>query len=626
MNALKTKRIGISLILILTVISYYPVFQAGFIGFDDSSYVTQNDWVKAGFTWEGVRWAFTQFYSANWHPLTWLSHMLDCEIYGMNATGHHVSNLILHIANSIVLYLLFYQLTGAPYKSLALGLLFALHPLHVESVAWIAERKDVLSTFFGLLCLLAYYRYTQNFDKKYYCLTIVLLSLSLMSKSMLVTMPFLLIILDLWPLKREDRHRFKDKYLLCIPIIPSCVNTFFAQLEGQSIKSLTDISFADRIMNAFISIVTYMHKTFWPDKLSVLYPYPEQLNVWVAIFCLILLLFLLILGLYFFSKMPFFLTGYMWFIIALMPVIGIIQIGNQSMADRYTYVPHIGLFWAIIWTVSSFSKKTLYNQFLAAAFCLAVIGLGYKTYYQTQLWKNEKTLFQQAINNTKNNYIAHNNLGTYLTDPKEALKQYERCIKINPEFIIGHVNKGNSLLSIGKIKEAEQLYKSLLEDEPYHTYVNWALAELYYQQHQLKEALQCYYDALKKADDCGPIYKRIAQIFRESGKLIESQFFYKKALDLNPLSPAIHYEYGCLLISLKQDMKAMSHLKRAIELRPDDAMAHNRLSEVYEKNNQIDKAWFHIRIARHLAPENVEISEAFQNIHKIFFGGNQIHP
>jgi len=546
MSMNRTKQIGAALILILTIISYQPVFQADFIEYDDPEYVTQNDWVKAGITWEGFQWAFTQFYAANWHPLTWLSHMLDCEIYGMNPIGHHATSLMFHIANSILLYLLFFQMTGKPYKSLAMGLLFALHPLHVESVAWISERKDVLSTFFGLLCLLSYNRYIQNFEKKYYYLTIAGLCLSLMSKSMLVTMPFLLIILDIWPLKRTDCNRFKDKLPMFIPIAGSCINTFIAQLDGQSVNSLSDVSISERILNTFISIVQYIYKTIWPDNLSFLYPYPEQINVWLALLCLLILVGILIAGIHVFSSMPFLLTGYMWFIVALLPVAGIIQIGTQSMADRYMYIPHIGLFWAVIWTFSSLFKKQLYNRILTAFFCIVLIGLACKTFYQAQVWKNGKSLFQQAINNTTNNYIAHNNLGACLTNPMESLAQFNRSIEINPKYITSHINRGKCLLSMGRINEAKNVYQSILNDKPTHIQANMALAEFYFQQHQLKKALQCYYNALKEADHLSVVYYNIGKIFKEFGKLVESEFFYSNALNLNPLSPVLNYEYGQL--------------------------------------------------------------------------------
>jgi tetratricopeptide (TPR) repeat protein len=614
MNQNKTKYVGIAVIIIMTVISYFPIFQADFVGFDDPEYVTQNDWVKAGLTWEGVKWAFTTVYSANWHPLTWLSHMLDCEIYGMNASGHHISNVLLHIANSVLLFLIFFQITQEFYKCLAMGVLFAMHPLHIESVAWVAERKDVLSTFFGLWCILAYYRYIQRFEKKYYYLMIVGLCLSLMSKSMLVTMPFLLIILDVWPLKRTDNMRFKDKWPLFIPVMISCMITCFAQFKGQSINSLSVVSISDRVLNAFISSVTYIYKTIWPHKLSFLYPYPEQLNVWLAFLCLIVLVVICMVGIRVFSNMPFLLTGFMWFLVSLIPVIGIVQIGTQSMADRYTYVPHIGLFWAIIWSISHLFNKKRHHQVLVFVLCFVIIGLGCKTYSQIQYWKNGETLFRQAIKHTKNNYIAHNNLGACLTNPMESLKHFNQSIQINPGYIIGHINKGNCLFSMGKIKEAALVYQSILKNAPYHTQANMALAELYYHQNQLKQALQCYHHALKNADNCFPIYYRIAQIFQESGKWIEAQYFYSHALQLNPLSSETHYAYGTLLISRNQIKKAISHVKRALELDPDDTKAHNSLSELYARNGQMDKAFYHISIARKLAPENSTILKNFQTI------------
>jgi len=614
MNINNTKRIGIAFILILTIIVYTPVFQANFIGFDDPIYITKNDWVKAGLTWKGIQWAFTHFYSGNWHPLTWLSHMIDCEIYGMNASGHHVSNLIFHLMNSILLYLFFFQATGEQYKSLAMGLFFALHPLHVESVAWISERKDVLSTFFGLLSLLAYLRYINNYEKKYYYYMLVGLCLSLMSKSMLVTMPFLLMILDVWPLKRTDRNRIKDKLPVFFLVIPFCIITCFAQHDGQSISSFSDVSLSDRIFNAWISSATYIYKTILPTHLAFLYPYPEQHNILLAILCLLILLLIFITGFCVFSHMPYLITGFIWFIVALLPVIGIIQIGTQSMADRYTYIPHIGLFWAIIWTLSRLSKKNYYHQILIIVFCFVLMGFACKTYLQAKCWKNGQTLFKQAIKNTKNNYIAHNNLGGCLTNPMEQLEQFNRSIEIYPKYITGRINKGNCLLSMGKIKEAAMIFQTILKDEPNHIQANLALAELYYQQHQIKKALQCCHNALKNAGDSGYIYFKIAQIFIESGKLTEAQFFYRNALRVNPFSSVLHKEYGYLLVLLKQYPKAMSHFKQTVKLNPNDAKAHHFLSIIYTRDNQINKAYYHAKIAQNLAHEDNEISKHFQKV------------
>lgn len=580
MNVNKKKIIGIAFIVIITTLSYLPVFNADFIEFDDPDYITQNDWVKAGITSEGIHWAFTQFYAANWHPLTWVSHMLDCEFYGMHPTGHHLSSLIFHIANSILLYLLFFYATNAPYKSLAMGLFFAIHPLHVESVAWISERKDVLSTFFGLLCILQYYHYIQNFEKKYYYLMILFLCLSLMSKAMFVTMPLLLIILDIWPFKRTDTRRFKDKFPLFIPIIPTCLNTLIAQLEGDAIYSLSDVSLSNRLLNAFISHVQYIYKTIWPNHLSFLYPYPEQVNVWPAILCLFFILVMMITAYSFFSKMPFLLTGYMWFIVSLLPVIGIIQIGPQSMADRYTYVPHMGLFWAITWTLDSVMSKRPHRQLLFGIFCIAFIGFACKTYHQAQFWQNGKILFQQAVLNTKNNDIAHSNLGACLTNPTEAMEQFNLSLEINPKNMAARINKGSCLLSMEKTRDASRVFHSILKDSPNHPQANIALADMYYQQHQYKKALLYYKHALEHAQNCSSIYLKMAHVFQDSGKLIESQFFYRKALKLNPLSSVIHCEYGCLLKSLQDFRDAAFHVKRAIELNPDNEKAHHCLNEL----------------------------------------------
>jgi len=610
----------IGCIVILTIALYGPVFEADFCGFDDQLYVTQNDWVRAGLTPDGIYWAFSRFHSSNWHPLTWISHMIDCEVYGMNAAGHHASNVILHIMNSILLFVFFSKATGHWFRSFALSLLFAIHPLHVESVAWIAERKDVLSTFFGLFCLLAYYAYIQNFEKKFYYLMILCLCMSLMSKSMLVTMPFLLIILDIWPLKRTDANRFKDKLPLLIPVGVSGLVTYFAQLSGKSVNLLSVVPLSDRIMNANISIINYIWKTIWPVKLSVLYPYPDPIHFGFAIFCFCLVLIIFFTGLYLYSQMPFLFTGYLWFLIALLPVIGIIQIGTQAMADRYTYIPHIGLFWAIIWTASEWVQKSFHKKIMIVVFCLSIIGFACRTYDQTKFWKNGETLFRQAITNTHNNYIAHNNLGACLKAPKESLAEFNKSIAINPNYILGRLNRGKCLFTMDKIHEAILAFKEILDQKPHHSKANIALAEIYRQKQEWKKAIHYYQSALINADDCGPIYFQIAQIFQKIGQLKDAQNFYSQALSVHPLSPVIHYEYGHILVSSKQFIEAIDHFKRAIELKPDFAKAYNSLGALYAWNNQLNKAFEYIAIARRLAPEDDTIVENYTKIREKISG------
>ena len=616
----KIKCIGIILIVLLTTIAYFPLFEADFIEFDDRLYVTKNDWVRAGMTWSGTVWAFTQFHSANWHPLTWLSHMLDCEIYGMNATGHHISSLILHIMNSILLFLFFSQVTGAYHRSCILALLFALHPLHVESVAWIAERKDVLSTFFGLLCLMTYSRYVQTFHKKHYYYCFACLCLSLMSKPMLVTMPVLLIILDVWPIQRTDDKKYQDKMLLFIPVIGVALMTFLAQYQDKAVNPLSDLGLMPRVLNALTAIGTYLIKTAWPTNFSVLYPHPGySIHFGPAIFWFIFLICLLIIGMYRLKQMPFLLTGILWFLISLMPVIGIIQVGSQAMADRYTYIPHIGLFWAIIWMVSQIAKTKIRQYFAYAGLIICLAVCASKTFYQASVWKKPETLFIQAIENTHNNYLIYNNLGVLAYEKlshERALRYFEKSLEIRPNFIDCLLNKAKCLVFMKRFDDGMKAYQSILAVDSKNIDAYLGLAEIYRCQRKYLQALTQCQHALKYSSQPEKIYMKIAYIFDKIGNYKSSAYYFKQLLRITPLSPKNHYEYARILVKLKQFHRAIRHYKRAIALNPKFAKAYNNLGTLYARNNQLGKAYEYFAIALKLSPSNARVIKNYNKIRK----------
>jgi len=619
MNRLLKNQILISslFIILLTIIAYLPIFQAEFVEFDDRLYVTQNDHVRAGLTKESIYWAFTHFHSANWHPLTWLSHMLDCELYGMNPFGHHLTNLLLHITNCILLYLFFLYATKAQWCSLALALLFAIHPLHVESVAWIAERKDVLSTFWGLLCLMAYRKYAQTFQKRDYFWMFTCLCLSLMSKPMLVTLPILMVILDIWPLNRRDNNRYKDKLPLLIPVMGISMVTYIAQFQDKAVNSFSSICLEARILNALISYGKYLSKTIWPANLAVLYPHPgNTVPIFPAICYLILLTSLFFACLYAFKKMPFLFTGYLWFLIALLPVIGIIQVGSQSMADRYTYVPHIGLFWAIVWGFASFTraKKPFWGKTILT---IVLICFVLKTYDQTRYWQNATKLFNQAIANTQNNYLIHCNLGVCAYEnfkPEEALIHFNNGLAIRPQFYTCRLNKAKCLLYLGRIDAAESEYQVVLEQSPENVGAQLGLAEIYKRRQQYQMALAHCQKALKASNEPEKIYAKIAQIFEKDQKYTQAAYYYHQAITINPLSAVNHYDYARMMVSLQKNHKAFSHFNQAIDLNPNFAEAYNSLGALYAWDNQLPKAYEYISIAYQLSPENQNILKNYRKI------------
>ena len=400
----KIKLLIVLLLTIITIAAYRQLTECDFISFDDNLYVTENRQVQSGITIEGIVWAFTTFYAGNWHPITWLSHMLDCELYGLNPMGHHWTNLLFHMANTLILFLIFQKMTGAIWKSAFVAALFAIHPLHVESVAWVAERKDVLSALFSLLIIIAYYRYVNIPNISNYLLIILFLSLGLMAKPMLVTMPFVLLLLDFWPLKRLNLSLqgsqtsnlmplIQEKIPLFILVTVSIILTFLAQQSRGAVQSLELTPINYRIANALIAYSDYLIKAIWPHNLSVFYPHLGiNQPIWKVVSSTLFLIGTCFLAIKGSKKYPYILVGLLWYIITLVPVIGLIQVGAQSMADRYTYIPLTGLFIIFTWGMHDLlSKNERYlNSILSLSAVIIISALSLISFNQVKHWKNNK--------------------------------------------------------------------------------------------------------------------------------------------------------------------------------------------------------------------------------------------
>ena len=498
--ALNNKYLICFMLAIVTLAVYWQVGNSAFVNYDDPTYVTDNQDVRAGLTAESVTWAFSTTHGGNWHPLTWLSHMLDCQIYGLNPRGHHYTNLLFHILNTILLLLVLQKMTGALWKSALVAALFALHPLHVESVAWVAERKDVLSTFFWMLTVGVYVLYVENPGVKKYLLTILLFALGLMAKPMLVTLPFVLLLLDYWPLGRfqikklgtaqssdgtspkdtrnekrkspkgpaKDAVRSKKntesgyRWSLALPLIwekiplfviavASSIVTFFAQQSGGAVRSLEALPFTVRISNALVAYISYIGKTIWPFHLAVFYPHPGMLAGWKIAGACLLLLSISFMAIRALRLYPYFTVGWLWYLGTLVPVIGLVQIGSQAMADRYTYVPLIGIFIIIAWGIFDLAAGWRYRkEGVAVVSASLLLILMVMTWFQLQHWSNSITLFKHAINVTENNLTAHYNLGLALVKNArmdEAIDHFTRALQINPDNANSHKNLGNAMAS-----------------------------------------------------------------------------------------------------------------------------------------------------------------------------------
>ncbi len=454
---------------------------AQFVNYDDNNYVLVNDYVPHGLTWRGIAWAFTTFYHSNWHPLTWISFMLDAHLFGLNPAAFHGMNLLFHAANTLLVFLVLLRMTGGFWQSLAVGILFAIHPLHVESVAWVSERKDVLSTFFMLLAIGAYGRYSAHSEKKgQLYLVIILFALALLTKSMPVTLPLLLLLLDHWPLGRIPVNAgwiiqrkvlgtlVLEKLPLFMLSLFAGVMTMLAQKHSGAMGDLTAFPFTDRLVNAIWSYWNYIVKMVWPAELAVFYPY-AAVPAWKLALSGSLLLALTVLSVIQRNGRPYLIVGWFWYLISFLPVIGLIQVGTPAMADRYTYIPLIGLFIIIAWGLGEWARgrvrKIALGVFaVSVLFCL--IGL---TQRQVGFWQNSLTLFYHTLNITRDNYVIHRNLGmVYNTQKrfKEATEEFVKSIRIKPNTLESFNDFGNDLAKKGGLEDALACYAAVLEIRP----------------------------------------------------------------------------------------------------------------------------------------------------------------
>jgi hypothetical protein len=472
----KTTAYAISVLAMLIMAAYWPVLDAGFVNFDDPSYVSANRHIAAGISADSLRWAFTSFYSYNWHPLTWISHMLDIRLFGLNPMGHHLVSLLFHIANSILLFVLFKRMTGATGRSFVLAGLFALHPLHVESVAWIAERKDVLSTFFCFLTMLSYAGYARNRQGASYICSLLLFTAGLMAKPMLVTLPFVLLLIDYWPLGRLRRDK-ETLSALAIEKLPflllaaiSSIITFHAQSSGGAVH--TDTPFLLNAANAAESYLRYILQMLWPAGLAVFYPLdPSRVQLWRGAVGLIVLVGVTVAALRLTRRFPYCAVGWLWYVGTLLPVIGLLKFGTHAMADRYTYIPLIGLFIVAVWGTADLAERLAAPKaalIAGTAFLLALCTL--LTNLQTRIWRDSATLFSHALASTTNNWLAHRNMAETLARQgrfAEALQQITESLRIKPEPL-GYVTEGGLNLELGNYSAAVTSCRNAVSLSPTH--------------------------------------------------------------------------------------------------------------------------------------------------------------
>ena len=566
---------GVCVLLVLAVLLIYgQTFRHQFVNFDDDQYVYANPQVQQGLTWSGLAWAFQTTYASNWHPLTWLSLMLDLELFGPGPAGPHVINALLHAANAVLLFLLLRRLTGALWPSAFVAALFAFHPLHVESVAWVTERKDVLSGLFFLLTLLCYEkavtsggrRVTRNDEpnasrvtchtSRYYWLAVLSFALGLMSKPMLVTLPFVLLLLDYWPLGRFTtydtdpcrvlaihrslrftiRHSTAEKIPFFVLSAASCVVTLLAQKAV--VQPLAHISLGMRLVNATVSYVRYLYKMFWPVNLAIPYPHHGYWPLGVFAVSATLILAAVIVVIQFHRKFPFLITGWFWYLGMLVPAIGLVQVGMQSTADRYTYLPLIGAFILLAWGAGEMFKR--WRLPTPAIWCFAMLVLAacmLRTMDQLQYWKTSETLFRHAVTVTKGNSIAYYNLGEYYFNTgrlDEAIDSYRQAIRIRPGYDDALNNLGAALAARGELDEAVARIRDSIHYCPDKADAFYNLGNVFIMQHKLDEAANAYTEALRLKPDYPQAHNNLANVLLMQGHRDAAVQHYREVLRLNP--------------------------------------------------------------------------------------------
>ena len=580
--------LGLALIII---VPFYQTSQFKFVIYDDSRYILGNKNIQAGFDRSSVSWAFTTLFASNWQPLTWLSLMLDSKIYGTNAGGYHLTNMLFHQVNTLLLFLILVRMTGGLWKSGFVAALFAVHPLHVESVAWVMARKDVLSTMFWLLTIAAYAHYADNLSLKRYVWVFIAFGLGLMSKPMLVTLPFVLLLLDYWPLRRFQEGAFIPGRRLILEKIPLIALSAFisaitihAQGSSGALKPFGDIGLSERIANAVVSYGGYVAKMLWPLNLACFYSYPTSFPISVVLLYLTFLGAASFFSFRYIRTAPYLAMGWLWYLITLLPVIGIIQVGSQAMADRYTYIPLIGLFITIAWGVPDLLKENLfYRYFIPVAAGTTIMLLVILTFKQTGVWKDSVALFEHAIAVTEENYVAHNNLGSYLMRHKrfaEAASHFEKVVKIKPD------------------------------DEKYLNNLGIAL----FRQNRYDEAMTYYLRAIAISPRFADSYYNAADVCLFSGRDNEALEYYRKGLSLRPGNAVAENNVGEILIRQGKLDEAIIYLRAAIKHHPDYAVARNTLAVVLTRKNQISEAIAELNEAVRINPQ---YTEAINNLSKL---------
>ncbi|MBF0336893.1 MAG: tetratricopeptide repeat protein [Nitrospirae bacterium] len=574
-------------LLLLTLVVYYRVGFNDFINCDDPQYVTDNHMVNTGLSVDGMLWAFKTTFFVNWHPLTWLSHMLDVSVFRLNPGGHHLTNLIIHMINTVLVFYVLLRMTAERWRSAFVAAMFAVHPLTVESVAWVSERKNVLCTMFWLLTMIAYHNYVRQDDTdtpshkgrgikiRIYMLVLLLFALALMAKPMAVTLPFVLILMDVWPLKRFTYPRIAEKIPLFVLSGISSMITYVVQREAHAVQPLSMLPLANRVFTATVNYVQYLYMMINPTKLAIFYPYPYNMPLWKPCAAFALLLVITIYALVSGPRRPYLIIGWLWYVGTMVPVIKLVQTGREAIADRYTYVPLIGIYIIMAWGSAELLQNSRFKKpVLTIIAAVLIVFYGSLTWAYTGHWKNSLTLFKHAIDAVENNYQAYNNYGNALIDNDrlgESIGYFARGIELKPDSAELRGSMGDALTRQGKFEEAMIHY---VRSQPLMFFDGEAL-----------------------------LRKRFGLIYLKRKNYKDAVIYLNKSLDIHPRDTEVLNNLGIALMGLDRVKEAVDAFTRAVDIAPQSASMHKNLAYALRKAGRDEEAQAHMLQAQRLGGE-----------------------
>jgi protein O-mannosyl-transferase len=576
----------ICLLLVAAVlVAYLQVRHFDFVSYDDPDYVTENPHVRAGLTWENMGWAFGSSFTGNWFPLTWLSHMLDCQLFGLDSGWHHLTNVWIHIASTLLLFTFLRRATGTRWLSAMVACLFALHPQHVESVAWIAERKDVLSGLCFMLTLWAYAAYVTRPGRGRYALVLGAFCCGLMAKSMLVTVPIVLLLLDQWPLKRGIRIR--EKLPLVALSMAASIATFLVHRQAGATASFDLVPMTARFENMLVSYAVYILKTFWPADLAVFYPYSRNSLAVPAAFAGIGLAVITVLAVRWFSRRPYLAVGWFWYLVTLLPVIGLVQVGAQARADRYTYIPTIGLSIALVWGAAEvLTSWPRLRIALALALCSACLVL---TWLQVRFWRDGASLFQHATDVTSDNWLAHFNLASVMMargEEREAVTELREGVRLRPGFSFAHSELGRLLAEQNLAEEALQELRIAVRLNPEDADAHFRLGSVLGSLGRVQDAAAEFYQTIRLQPENADAHFNLGIALASQGNVEEAAREFSLAVHLRPNDAYARFGWGIALARLGRMDESVTQFSEAVRLKPDFAEARQALEDAVKAQRQ----------------------------------------